>query len=301
MRPRTRANPAPSVPTQREPFEHQPESVRTRITRRTTISNSMPRRIITLTTDFGTSDHFPGTMKGVILSIHPAAEIVDITHEIRPFEISDGAFTIAQAYAFFPKKTIHVVVVDPGVGSTRRPLIAEMAGQYFIAPDNGVLSMIFSREPAKVRHITNERYFLKPLSRTFHGRDVFAPSAAHLAAGIAPARLGPRIQDYLRLNLDRPARANKHWAGCVLKIDRFGNIITNLHIDQFPQLKTHAFELTIGLRSIKRLALTFTDCEPGELCALVGSSGYLEVATNQGSAAQLLGCGAGSPVALKIY
>src|SRR5579863_182815 len=121
----------------------------------------MPRRIITLTTDFGTSDHFAGTMKGVILTIQPAAEIVDITHEVRPFEIPDGAFTIAQACPFFPKKTIHLVVVDPGVGSTRRPLLAEMAGQYFIAPDNGVLSMVFSREAKadhsiKVRHITNE-------------------------------------------------------------------------------------------------------------------------------------------------
>ena len=238
----------------------------------------------------------------MILSIQPAAEIIDITHEIRPFDIPDGGFTIAQAYRFFPKRTIHIVVVDPGVGSTRRPLLAEMANQYFIAPDNGVLSMVFSREAAKVRHITNERYFLKPISRTFHGRDVFAPVAAHLAAGIAPARFGPRVRDYLRLDFDKPSRgANRSWTGCVLKVDRFGNLITNLHIDQFPELKTRAFELTLGVRSIKRLALTFTDCEPDELCALVGSSGYLEVATNQGSAAQLLGCGAGSPVDLTIY
>ncbi len=151
----------------------------------------MTKRIITLTTDFGTADHFAGTMKGVILSIHPAAQIVDITHEVAPFEITDGGFTIAQAYRYFPKKTIHVVVIDPGVGSTRRPLLAEMAGQYFIAPDNGVLSMIFSRETAKVRHITNERYFLHPLSRTFHGRDVFAPVAAHLASGVAAIAIRP--------------------------------------------------------------------------------------------------------------
>jgi S-adenosylmethionine hydrolase len=195
-----------------------------------------------------------------------------------------------------------VVVVDPGVGSTRRPILAEMAGQYFVAPDNGVLSMIFSRETAKVRHITNERYFLKPLSRTFHGRDVFSPVAAHLAAGVAPARFGPRIQDYLRLDFDKPSRSGKQtWSGAVLKVDRFGNLVTNLHIDQFPQLKTRAFALTVGLRTIKHLALTFTDCEPGELCALVGSSGFLEVSTNQGSAAQILGCGAGAPVQLSIF
>ena len=262
----------------------------------------MPRRFITLTTDFGTSDHFAGTMKGVILSIQPAAQIVDITHEVRPFEVSDGGFTIAQAYRFFPKKTIHVVVVDPGVGSTRRPLLAEMAGQYFIAPDNGVLSMIFSREAAKVRHITNERFFLKPLSRTFHGRDLFAPVAAHLATGVAPSQFGPRIEDHLRLTFEKPSQNGKRsWAGCVLKVDRFGNIITNLHVDLFPQLSARPFELKLGSRSIKRMALTFTDCEPGELFALVGSSGYLEVAVNQSSAAQLLGCSARSPVELTIY
>src|SRR5579864_223721 len=186
----------------------------------------MPRRIITLTTDFGASDHFVGTMKGVILSIQRTAGIIDITHEVPPFDIPDGGFTISQAYRFFPKRTIHVVVVDPGVGSTRRPLLAEMAGQYFIAPDNGVLSMIFSRESAKVRHITNERYFLKPLSRTFHGRDVFAPVAAHLASGIAPPRFGPLIQDHLRLEFDKPSRTAKgSWTGSILKVDRFGNII----------------------------------------------------------------------------
>jgi S-adenosylmethionine hydrolase len=262
----------------------------------------MPNRIITLTTDFGTSDHFVGTMKGVILSIQPTARIVDLTHEVPPFEIPDGGFTIAQAYRYFPKKTIHVVVVDPGVGSTRRPLLAEMAGQYFIAPDNGLLSMIFSREPAKVRHITNERYFLKPLSRTFHGRDVFAPVAAHLALGVLPARFGPRIEDHLRLTFDRPTRTGKRtWTGSVLKIDRFGNIITNLHIGDFPQVNTRPFELNVGLRIVTRLALTFTDCAPEELYVLVGSSGYLEVAINQGSAAKLLGCGAGSPVELTIY
>ena len=262
----------------------------------------MPRRIITLTTDFGNSDHFAGTIKGVILSIQPAARIVDITHEVRPFDVVDGGFTIAQAYRYFPKQTIHVVVVDPGVGSTRRPLLAEMAGQYFIAPDNGVLSMIFSREPAKVRHITNERYFLKPLSRTFHGRDVFAPVAAHLAAGVLRSKFGPRIEDQLHLTFDKPNRRGKNvWTGSVLRIDRFGNIITNLHIDEFPQMKTRPFELRVGSKRVTRLALTFTECAPDELFVLVGSSGYLEIALNQGAAATQLGCGAGAPIELTLY
>lgn len=262
----------------------------------------MPKRVITLTTDFGASDHFAGTMKGVILGIQPGAQIVDITHEVQPFEVRDGAFTIAQAYRYFPRKTIHVVVVDPGVGSSRRPLLAEMAGQYFIAPDNGVLTMIWAREQPKVRHITNERYFLHPLSRTFHGRDVFAPVAAHLASGVPPARFGKRIEDYLRLTFDKPTRTGKRtWTGSILKVDRFGNLITNLHIDEFPDVRTSAFALHVGLQTVTRLALTFTECSIGELFVLAGSSGYLEVATNQGSAAKALGCGAGSPVELTIY
>lgn len=262
----------------------------------------MPKRLITLTTDFGTSDHFAGVIKGVISGIAPSAQIVDITHEVQPFEVPDGAFTIAQAYRYFPKKTIHVVVVDPGVGSTRRPILAEMAGQFFVAPDNGVLSMIFAREQARVRHITSDRYFLKPVSRTFHGRDVFAPVAAHLAKGVLPTKFGKPIDDHLRLSFEKPIRTGKrNWTGAILKVDRFGNLITNLHIDDFPDIRTRAFGLNVGLQMVTRLALTFTECAPGEVSVLVGSSGYLEVAANQGSAAKSLGCGAGSPVELTLY
>ena len=262
----------------------------------------MPKRLITLTTDFGTTDHFAGTMKGVILGIQPDAQVVDITHEVQAFEIADGAFTIAQAYRYFPKRTIHVVVVDPGVGSTRRPILAEMAGQFFIAPDNGVLSIVFAQGKPKVRHITNQRYFLKPVSRTFHGRDVFAPVAAHLASGVAPARFGKLIDDYLQLTFHRPTQTGKNaWTGTVLKVDRFGNLITNLHLDDFPNLRIRPFRLLAGRQPITRLALTFTESSPGELFVLVGSSGYLEVATNQASAAKQLGCGAGAPIELTIY
>jgi len=259
----------------------------------------MARRLLTLTTDFGTSDHFVGTMKGVILGIAPQAQIVDISHEVQPFDVVDGAFTVAQAYKYFPKRTIHVIVVDPGVGSTRRPILAEAGGQYFIAPDNGVLTMIVARETAKVRHITNDRYFVHPVSRTFHGRDVFAPVAAHLAAGVLPAKFGKRIEDHLRLKFEAPTRTGKRtWTGMILKVDRFGNLITNLHINDFSEIKMRAFGLNVGLQIVSRLAITFTECPPGELFVLEGSSGYLEVATNQGSAAKALGCGAGSPVEL---
>lgn len=262
----------------------------------------MSHPLITLTTDFGSSDHFVGVMKGVIASIARPAQIVDITHHVSPFEVSEGAFTIAQAYRYFPKKTIHVVVVDPGVGSARRPILAEMAGQYFVAPDNGVLSMIYSREQPKVRHITADRYFLKPVSRTFHGRDIFSPVAAHLAAGVGAAKFGKRIDDFLKLTLDQPSRTGKRtWTGAVLKVDHFGNLITNLHIDQFPDVRLRPFELNVGLEMISRLALTFAEGNQGELFVIAGSSGYLEVTANQASAAKSLGCGVGSPVELTVY
>jgi S-adenosylmethionine hydrolase len=263
----------------------------------------MTRPLITLTTDFGLSDHFVGVMKGVIFAIEPRAQVIDISHGVQPYNIVDGAFTLVQAYRHFPKKTIHVVVVDPGVGSARRPLLAEAGGQYFIAPDNGVLSMVFAREPTiRVRHITAEKYFLRPVSRTFHGRDVFSPAAAHLAAGVTPAQFGKRIEDYLRALFDQPAHTGKQsWTGSILKADHFGNLATNFHIDQFPAIRTHAFSLRAGLKAITRLALTFSECAPGELFAIVGSSGYIELAASEGSAAELLGCGAGSPIELTIF
>jgi S-adenosyl-L-methionine hydrolase (adenosine-forming) len=264
--------------------------------------------IITLTTDFGLSDHFVGVMKGVILGIQPEARLIDISHGVEPFDIAAGAFTIAQAYSYFPKNTIHVVVVDPGVGSARRLLLAEMAGQYFLAPDNGVLSMVFAREQPKVRHITNERYFLQPVSRTFHGRDVFSPVAAHLAAGITPAQFGIRIEDYIRASFHEPMKSDQPapkgqdtWIGTILKIDHFGNLATNFHIDDFPSIRTHAFALQVGQQVITRLALTYSECAPGELFVVVGSSGYLEVAASEVSAAKTLGCRPGSPVELSLH
>src|SRR5579862_4476446 len=153
--------------------------------------------LITLTTDFGLSDHYVAAMKGVILGICPRAQIVDISHTVSPFEIAEGAYVIAQAYPCFPEKTVHVVVVDPGVGSARRPILLEAAGQYFVAPDNGVLAMVYSAsDQYKVRLISNEKLFRHPVSRTFHGRDIFSPVASHLAAGVPPPHIGEPIEDY---------------------------------------------------------------------------------------------------------
>jgi len=259
----------------------------------------MPAALITLTTDFGLSDHYVGAMKGVILSICPAARIVDISHGVGAYEIAEGAFTIAQAYRYFPRGTIHVVVVDPGVGSARRPILAQAAGQSFIAPDNGVLSMIYAREKHKVRAISEERYFLQPVSHTFHGRDIFAPVAAHLGAGVTAGRLGKPITDYLRLDFDKPARTGRRtWTGAILKVDRFGNMVTNFSAEDFPGLDQRAFEMVAGPRRIDVLARHYGERGQGEAFLILGSAGYYEISVGQASAARLLGCGAGAPVEL---
>ncbi|SRR5579883_858989 len=257
--------------------------------------------LVTLTTDFGVSDHFAGTMKGVILGIAPRASIVDITHEILPYDINEAAFVIAQAWKYFPKNTIHVIVVDPGVGTSRRPILCQAAGQIFVAPDNGVLSMVYDAAPHKVRAITNSKFMRKQVSRTFHGRDVFAPVAAHLARGVDPGKFGKPIEDYVRSFILRPQQIGRRaWTGVILKVDRFGNLITNLHIDDFAEVKTRPFELRIGPERIHRLASAYGDMGIGDVFLIAGSSGYLEIAANQSSAAKILDRGAGAPVELEI-
>ncbi len=258
--------------------------------------------LITLTTDFGLSDHYVGAMKGVILSICPQARIVDISHDVSAFEIADGAFTISQAYRYYSRGTVHVVVIDPGVGTARRPILAQAAGQFFVAPDNGVLSMIYAREAHKVRAISNDQYFLKPVSNTFHGRDIFSPVAAHLAHGVAPPRFGRLIDDYLRFSFDRPERtARRAWTGAILKVDRFGNIITNFRVEDFPDLKKRGFEMAVGPQRVGVLASNYEECGMGELFLIAGSSGYYEISVEQGSAAKKLGCAAGAPLELTVF
>lgn len=257
--------------------------------------------LITLTTDFGTADHFTGVMKGVVAGIAPRAAVIDITHEIAPYDVNQAAFVIGQAWPYFPRKTIHVIVVDPGVGTARRPILTEAGGHFFIAPDNGVLSMIFDSGPHTVRVISNSRLMRKNISRTFHGRDVFAPAAAHLARGIKPALFGRKITDYVRSSTLKPVRtALDTHTGTILKVDRFGNLITNFHVDLFPEIRTRPIEVRLGLERIHRLALTFAEAPAGELFVIAGSAGYLEIASNQASAAALLGCSAGAPVELQF-
>jgi len=262
----------------------------------------MARPIITLTTDFGLSDHFVASMKGVILGILPDAHIVDISHQVSAFNISEAAFVISQAYPDFPSKTVHVVVIDPGVGTSRRPILVSAAGQFFIAPDNGVLSMVYSREKHAVRAITNAKYFRRPVSDTFHGRDIFAPCAARLAKGARAASFGKPFGEYVRLAIDEPARTGaRSWSGMVLKADRFGNLITNFRVSEFPILLTRPFRFAAGGCEITEMARTFADFPQGELFVLVGSAGFIEISMNQGSAAERLGIGAGAAVDLTTY
>jgi hypothetical protein len=262
----------------------------------------MPRSIVTLTTDFGTTDHFAGSMKGVVMGLAPLTTVVDITHEIKPFAIEEAAFTIAQAYPLFPKKTIHVVVVDPGVGSARRPVLIEAAGQFFVGPDNGVFSMICAAEKYSARHLTNTRYFLKTVSQTFHGRDIFAPVAGHIAKGVPSAKFGPRVTDLLRNDWFEPQRTSRRvWTGTILKEDRFGNLISNLKMSEFDLPNRRTFEVRIGMQRIHECVRAYADAPIGELFVIEGSSGYIEVCANQSSAAKALGCGVGAPIEVEIW
>jgi S-adenosyl-L-methionine hydrolase (adenosine-forming) len=261
--------------------------------------------IVTLTTDFGLSDHFVGTMKGVMLRINPALQFVDISHQLDSYNISGAAFTLGLAYSYFPDNTIHLAVVDPGVGSSRRAIVARARGYLFVAPDNGLLSLVYEREPeCEVREITAEHYFLKPVSHTFHGRDIFAPVAAWLSKGIAPENFGERITDYCRLELPRPQRTDaQHFRATVLKADRFGNLITNLAPADAPELflePSPSFRLAIQGRIVGRLYRSYSAGGSGELFAILGSSGYLEVCMNRASAASALQAGPGTEVTLEL-
>jgi hypothetical protein len=263
------------------------------------------RPVITLTTDFGLNDHFVGTMKGVILGIVPEAEIVDISHAVQPFDVLDGALTIAQSYAYFPTSTVHVVVVDPGVGSARRPIIASSEQHHFVAPDNGVLSLIYAREERMhVRHVTSEHYFLQPISNTFHARDVFAPIAAYLAKRVDGEKFGELVDDYVRFNAPKPKPVdNRTLRGVVLKVDRFGNLITNITPQDVPMLFQAAspqFKILVGKREITEIKMNYSEGEPGEIFGILGSMGYLEISTNRGSAAQAVGVSKGSDVSIVL-
>ncbi len=263
------------------------------------------RPIITLTTDFGLNDHFVGTIKGVILNISPEIEIVDISHSVQAFDVLDGALTIAQSYSYFPSGTVHLVVVDPGVGTARRPILVTSDRHHFVAPDNGVLSMVYAREERlHIRHVTADHYSLQPISNTFHARDVFAPVAAWLAKGVDPEKFGDEISDFVRFNPPRPKSANGNTLrGVILKVDRFGNLVTNITPQDAPMLfgtEPAPFKMVVGKHEITAILPNYSDGSPGEVFGILGSMGYLEISSNRGSAAKIVGSGKGSEVTISL-
>jgi S-adenosylmethionine hydrolase len=263
------------------------------------------QRMITLTTDFGLTEHYVGAMKGVIHSINPSVQLVDITNAVQSFDILDGAMAIAQAYSYFPKDTVHVVVVDPGVGGTRRPIIATVGQYFFVAPDNGVLSLVYEREErVMVRHITSDHYFHQPISNTFHGRDIFAPVAAYLSKGVDTSKFGDEITDYVRFAAPKPKPvAANTWKGVVLKTDKFGNLITNITPKDIPQIfdgSSNAFKIAVGKAEVTKLCSNYAQGAQGELFAILGSAGFLEISANKAAASRLAGADKGSEVAVTI-
>jgi len=258
--------------------------------------------IITLLTDFGSQDYFVGAMKGAILSINPAASIVDITHEIPPHDIRAAAFNLLASHKDFPEGTIHAAVVDPGVGSDRRPILIECAKQVFVGPDNGIFSWVCEREKEfRAFHLTNEEFFRSPVSNTFHGRDIFAPVAAWLSKSVAPEEFGPMIDDLIQLESLKPRKVDKGVTeASIIHIDRFGNCITNLTHEDFDEGGLSAAELSVNGREISSHREFFADggTNRPELFCVFGSAGYLEIAAQNYSAATILGVQPGEPVIL---
>jgi S-adenosylmethionine hydrolase len=258
----------------------------------------MARPVIALLTDFGTRDHYVGTMKGVMLGICPEATLVDLTHEVPAHDILAAALELAAAYRYFPAGTIFLVVVDPGVGSGRRGVAAEVGDYRFVAPDNGVLTAIVHEQPpTRIVELGESRYALPIVSRTFEGRDRFAPAAAWLAQGVDLAALGRAAVGLHRLEIPRADAGADAIAGHVLRIDRFGNLITNIDRGAFDRLAERGtVEVRAGTHHVPKVVSTYADVGHGEVCALFGSTNHLEVAANGASAALELGLGLGAPV-----
>ena len=281
----------------------------------------MARPIITLTTDFGGADIYVGAMKGVILGINPDAAIVDVTHEVPPQDVRAGAYALDAAWDAFPPGTVHLAVVDPGVGTDRLPIAACGPGATFVGPDNGTLSYVLARAarsgpdrprpdaapfvPASVAlpdgwtayHLTERKYWREPVRSTFHGRDIFAPVAAHLSAGLAPSALGPRLTHVTAFALPVAIESDGRIEGCVQHVDRYGNLVTNI-AEALLSAPWHGLTVEVGGREVAGLSPSFQGAGP--LVAVIGSGGWLEIAVPNGSAARELGAGIGDGVVVRL-
>ncbi|MBI3624707.1 MAG: SAM-dependent chlorinase/fluorinase [Candidatus Rokubacteria bacterium] len=256
--------------------------------------------IITLTTDFGTRDPYVGAMKGVILQISPGIRLVDLTHEISPHEILEGALALEAAAPFFPPGTIHLAVVDPGVGSPRRPLAIAAGGQQFVGPDNGLFSFLFCAGDWSAVRLEAPAYRLPAVSQTFHGRDIFAPAAAHLALGTPLEQFGPPVTDPVVISWPAARREGDQLVGEVIYTDRFGNLVTSVRVSDLETLGP-ASSLTVEVeeKEAGKLVGCYADLPPVGAGAVIGSSGRLEISVREGSAVAVLGARRGSPVRVR--
>lgn len=261
-----------------------------------------PSGIISFLSDFGLEDGYVGIVKGVILGINHSARIVDITHQIPHGSILDAAFVLQEAWQSFPEGTVHLAVVDPGVGTARRPLAVEGNNHFFVGPDNGLFHPIIDRYPSsKIVHLNKKQYLRPEISKTFHGRDIFAPVAAHLSTGVSLHALGSSLSDPAPLPVPVPEIRKDLLLGEVVRVDHFGNLITNIDektLEKF--LGTDKAAIQIGSFYIRGIAQTYGDVAPGEAIALIGSAGFLEIVVNLGRASDLTGLGAGNPLGMPV-
>jgi len=263
--------------------------------------------IITLLTDFGTKDAYVGVMKGAILSINPSAVVVDVCHYIDPQDLIEAAYLIKYSYRYFPKGTVHIIVVDPGVGGNRSIVAVKLSNHIFLAPDNGVLTLLMDKgEIDAIVRVENAHYYLNSISQTFHGRDIFAPVASHISKGVPIEKLGPRLgmQDLVRLSIPKPYISDKdELIGTIISIDRFGNCISNINencLNKFIKNGSEkGLEIKIGKTVIKSLSRSYTDVGPGFPLAIIGSFGYLEIALNCDNAGHQLKVEKGDTITLK--
>lgn len=246
------------------------------------------KRIITLTTDFGLKDHYVGTMKGVMLSVNENVVPVDITHSVPPHDVSAASFAVNAAYRYFPEGTVHLAVVDPGVGTERRALAVSAGGHFFVGPDNGIFSFVFRSCPDFLcSEIKNREFVLEPVSATFHGRDIFAPAAAHLSLGVSVEEFGPEASDPETVSPPGCRREGENVRGTVVYSDRFGNLVTSIPASEVGN-RTEAV-VKIGGKTITGISSSYACIAPGEILAVEGSTGFIEISVNRGSAAEVFG------------
>jgi S-adenosylmethionine hydrolase len=262
----------------------------------------MSNPIITLLTDFGLRDHYVASMKGVILSLNPHATLIDVTHQVTPQDIHEGGFILANAYPCFPKGTIHLAVVDPGVGGSRRPILLVTEDHFFVGPDNGLFTFVMQREKrTRILSLTNPAYFLPRVSDTFHGRDVFAPVAGYLSRGIKPEAFGSRLRSPVRIDLREPSVRGNALTGEVVHVDAFGNLISNISEEALRSFSgMRPVVVRIGRRTIGRVRKSYGDGTRGEVMALVGSGGFLEISIREGNARSALRMQKGEKVKVEL-